>query len=122
MAHITPPSSSGSSGDSSWTAPILTNSWANYGSGLPDAGYRKDGAGFVHFQGLVKSGSNNAAIFTLPSGYRPAANLIVYSGGNQGGTEQLVRLNIGTDGTVKVDSHTNVSDYVSLHVPSFIGT
>jgi hypothetical protein len=61
-----------SGGDSTWTAPTLTNSWVNYGGAQEPAGYRKDASGFVHLRGFIKNGSVSAAAFTLPAGYRPA--------------------------------------------------
>lgn len=56
------------------TAPTLLNGWLDYGSAFQTAGYYKDGLGIVHLTGVVKSGTAGATIFTLPSGYRPAAN------------------------------------------------
>lgn len=55
-------------------APTLLNSWVNYGGTYATAGYWKDAEGIVHLHGLVKSGTIGAAIFTLPAGYRPAAD------------------------------------------------
>ena len=53
------------------------NSWVNFGSTTSDyanAAYYKDQYGFVHLQGMVKSGTigSSSPIFTLPSGYRPS--------------------------------------------------
>ena len=56
-----------------WTAPTFLNSWINNGSGYNNAGFYKDEFGIVHLRGLVKSGTMQASIFTLPTGYRPAA-------------------------------------------------
>lgn len=56
----------------SWIVPTPTNSWVNYDGTFNQLGYMKDPSGFVHLRGLVKNGSSgNAAIFTLPVGYRP---------------------------------------------------
>lgn len=52
-------------------APAFQNSWANYGDGWHWAAFYKDPVGVVRLRGLVKSGTVNTAIFTLPSGYRP---------------------------------------------------
>lgn len=57
--------------DEGWIAPSLLNSWVNYGGAFETAGYRKDASGYVHLKGLVKSGTANTIIFTLPAGYRP---------------------------------------------------
>ncbi|MFC1783955.1 hypothetical protein ACFL02_10320, partial [Planctomycetota bacterium] len=54
-----------------WQPPVFENSWVNLGSGFNPAGYFKDSMGVVHLRGVVKDGTINYAIFTLPSGYRP---------------------------------------------------
>jgi len=60
-----------------WTAPTLTASWANAAGGYQTAGYCKDGAGFVHVRGVLKSvvgyawPSTNTLLFTLPPNFRP---------------------------------------------------
>lgn len=59
----------------SWNVPTLINGWVNYGAGLSTARYTKDAAGRVQVTGSVKDGPNYAAIFVLPSGYRPTNNL-----------------------------------------------
>lgn len=56
-----------------WAAPVLLNSWANYGGAYSDAGYYRDAAGVVHLQGAIRNGTVGAASFTLPAGFRPAA-------------------------------------------------
>ena len=71
-------------GDSSWTAPTLLNSWVNYGGAWDTAGYRKDGQGVVYLKGLVKSGTTSANLFVLPSGYRPASQLLMHGRGTTG--------------------------------------
>jgi hypothetical protein len=63
---------SGSLNVEAWIAPTFQNSWVNYGSGYETAGYYKDKQGVIHLKGLVKNGTLNAAIFTLPAGYRPS--------------------------------------------------
>lgn len=50
--------------------PAFQNSWVNFGPGYVTAAFLKDGLGFVHLKGLVKSGVA-AVIFTLPTGCRP---------------------------------------------------
>lgn len=51
--------------------PAFQNSWVNYGSGYGDAAFRKRPDGVVELAGMVKSGTANGVIFTLPAGYRP---------------------------------------------------
>lgn len=67
--------------------PGFLNGWVNYGGEWETAGFRKDANGYVHIKGLVKAGTINAAVFTLPPGYRPAAgvHLMSFSGAAPGG-------------------------------------
>jgi hypothetical protein len=62
------------------TAPSLVNDWTDTGGGNAVAGYWKDALGIVHIQGMITGGSTSTA-FTLPSGYRPPAN-VSFQGGN----------------------------------------
>lgn len=62
-------------GGGAFTAPTLAGSWANSGGSNQTAGYLKDPMGFVHLRGCVKSGSGT--IFTLPTGYRPSADILL---------------------------------------------
>lgn len=78
-----------------WTSPTLLNSWVYYGSWSP-VGYYKDQMGIVHLRGLVKSGTINAAIFTLPTGYRPAADAI-FAGSS---IDAYCRINVSNAGNV----------------------
>jgi len=75
-----------------WTAPTLLNSWVDFGSGFQGARYRITKEGIVMIQGLVKNGTAaNADIFTLPAGYRPAAQLILPARSSAGASE--IRIN-----------------------------
>ncbi len=93
--------------DSGWQTPTLTGSWANYGSGKQNAQYRKQGDK-VTLRGLVKSGSGT--IFTLPVGYRPAAELDFVTTA----TAAFGQLNITTGGVVSLAVGTNT--YVSINL------
>jgi hypothetical protein len=88
----------------SWTAPTLTNSWVDYGSGLSTTGYYKDKNNIVHLRGVVKSGTVGQPIFTLPVGFRPAFTLIVPCVSNG----VLGVASVGADGTVNPSSGSNV--------------
>lgn len=83
-----------------WTAPTLSGSWANYGTvssvAYAEAGYWKDATGIVHLDGVIKSGTIGTAAFTLPDGYRPAADVLRLCASN----DALGRVDIKTDGTV----------------------
>jgi hypothetical protein len=91
------------------SAPAFQNSWVNYGAGYQTAAFYKDLFGVVHFKGLVKSGTVGAAIFTLPSGYRPIAETIFVA--NAAGAFGDLRvsavgnvwLNAGTNGYLSID-------------------
>lgn len=54
--------------------PAFQNSWVNYGSVYNICAFRKDAMGFVHLEGLAKSGTAtyDLPFFTLPVGYRPS--------------------------------------------------
>ena len=62
--------------------PAFENSWANYGGAYAEAGFRRDAEGWVYAQGLVKSGTKHATVFTLPEGYRPGRETFVTSLGH----------------------------------------
>jgi len=95
-------------GDANWTAPTFQNSWVNYGDIYETAGYIKDALGFVHIRGLVKSGTANTTIFTLPVGYRPNKSEIFTVMANQA----ICRLEVSANGTVAHSVGTNA--WVSL--------
>ncbi len=80
-----------------WIAPTLLNSWVNFGVGLSPAGYMKDSLGFVHLRGTVKDGNDNANIFVLPAGYRPAYQMLF--GINIAGSTHG-RVDVKADGSV----------------------
>jgi hypothetical protein len=52
------------------TVTSFENSWVSLESSYVP-GYCKDGMGFVHLRGIVKDGTINTVVFTLPVGYRP---------------------------------------------------
>lgn len=58
-----------------FTTPSLGNSWVNFGGSYATAAYYKDGLGRVYLRGTIKDGSIPGVVFTLPAGYRPAAQL-----------------------------------------------
>jgi len=59
-------------------APAFVNSFANYspaqGAGWQQLRFRKELGDICRMEGLVQGGASGATIFTLPLGYRPAAN------------------------------------------------
>jgi hypothetical protein len=69
-------------GDSVWHnvgdpgEPAFQNSWVNFAFDWQGARFRKLPTNVVEVQGLVRSGTINVPIFTLPVGYRPGNSLI----------------------------------------------
>ena len=58
--------------------PPFQNSWVAFGSTFAPPRFYKDATGCVVLEGLAKSGTLNAAMFTLPVGYRPGVNEHIY--------------------------------------------
>lgn len=65
------------------SAAPFTNSWANFGSGNATAAYRLQG-NIVRLRGGIQSGASGTSPFTLPTGFRPLAQIgfspLVYTG------------------------------------------
>lgn len=72
------PTITGAIPQEAWIAPTLLNGWVNFESSYQTARYMKDSMGFVHVQGLIRSGTTSAgtALLTLPIGFRPSQRLI----------------------------------------------
>lgn len=103
----------GSVGVTSWTQPTLLNSWVDFGGAYALAAYRKVGD-VVELRGLIKSGSTNAAAFTLPTGFRPPAELI-YAVATSTGPANIA---VQADGDVFIPTGVSTT-YVSLAGISF---
>lgn len=84
--------------------PQFQNGWQNFGSQYTPAAFYKDNFGIVHLEGLISSGSTNAIIFTLPSGYIPNAITHVSTLANHASANIV----INPDGTVFHDGGSNV--------------
>jgi hypothetical protein len=90
--------------------PAFENSWVNFdAANEATAAFYKDALGIVHLKGVVKSGTVNARMFTLPDGYRPKVpsasgkwRYPVISYGVLG----VVR--VGNDGDVTLNTGSNV--------------
>lgn len=78
--------------------PAFQNGWDNWGNDFSEAGFYKDLHGVVHLKGTVSGGTNDAAAFTLPEGYRPSENLFLPLAG---GGPVAANLQIFTDGSVE---------------------
>lgn len=106
-----------------WTNLSYANSWANYGAPYQIGQYRKVGDE-VQLRGLIRNGTVNTTMFTLPTGFRPPDYLIFpgvsagpatyATGAASTGTAHThsqvtppniaVRVNVNTDGTVVAPS------------------
>jgi hypothetical protein len=84
--------------DSGWVGASLLNSWAQDVNSAT-AAYRIQG-NRVTCRGGVKSGANNTAIFTLPAGFRPAAQLIFGAGALSGATPVAGTILVTANGAV----------------------
>lgn len=98
---VTIPGGSGG-GDTAWTPATLTNGWVNYGSGLPDAAYRKLSSGEVLLRGTIRSGTIGQPAFTLPAGYRPGATGEVAASGGSTSSSILTVVNFKATGAITV--------------------
>ena len=101
-------------GQQAWQAPVLLNSWTNYGGGFSNAAYYKDSLGMVHLRGMVRGGAIGSNAFVLPVGYRPDA--VLYIAGVTSGSAIAI-ISVAPDGVVKFDQGS--SNYVSLDTVHF---
>jgi hypothetical protein len=95
-----------------WIAPTLLNSWAAYGSGHRNPGYRLVGD-IVELRGLVRNGTAAPSIiFNVPAAYRPNAQEIFMQTSNTGSA----RVDILPAGDVTVQAYigTGSNAFVSL--------
>lgn len=83
----------------SWTAPSLTSGWTNFAGEQPIQ-YRKNAQGIVTIRGTGMPGTfgTGATLFTLPVGFRPAAQERFGSPTSPDGTIALIL--VQTDGRV----------------------
>jgi hypothetical protein len=81
--------------------PAFQNSWVHYDQpGGRVAKFRKDPAGMVILEGIIKGGADGTVAFTLPAGYRPDQTHFFAVRGTAGAT--LVSVQVATDGTVSI--------------------
>lgn len=113
-----------------------TGEWSNSGGSFAPAAYTRDLQGSVELRGLVSDGLCfspvrgprwTSAIFALPSGYRPAHELVFTALDNDVHGSHLVRLDVGSDGLVQLyndmatadDAGGTCAQFVSLDGISF---
>lgn len=99
-----------------WITPSsMLNGWADYtGIGFAACQYMKDAVGFVWVKGLVQGGTVPAAVFLLPSGYRPLENRIFVGYSNAGPS----RVDVQSNGYVVIQAGGN--GYSSLDSIMFL--
>jgi len=112
-----------SSSSATWTSIPLSNGWVPYntaGSGYSQPQFTKSADHLVTLRGLIKGGtvSGGTTVGTLPSGARPATNLIFIVSGYNGTTEIPVRFDLLTTGQIVIRS-TIANNYLSLANISF---
>lgn len=92
-----------------WITPTLLNGVTNYAGGLAPVRYYKNEFNTVCLDGISSSVATETIIFTLPVGYRPSKRLYIPTVvGNVFG-----RLEIGTDGSVKLGNGSASTIYIS---------
>ena len=82
---------------SSWAAPSLTNGWAQFDAANRPVGYTRRG-GVVYLRGWIAAGTEAAAAFTLPVGFRPSQDQTF--GVIAGGSATTGRVNVLANGQV----------------------
>ena len=87
------------------TAPTLSANWSNVGGAYQTARYYIDPTGIVYLEGSIKKATAGVAgetIFTLPTGYRPSAQLsfAIDANGVYG------KIDVKADGTVAYQAGT----------------
>ena len=91
--------------------PAFENSWVNFGAPANNAAFFKDGLGFVHLRGVIKSGTVSTTAFTLPVGYRPPASQ--YFASDNGGAH--ARVIVAADGTVVAEPGNSSQKLDTVH-------
>ena len=103
-----------------WQDCTLLNGWTNYSTTYADAGFTRTSAGVVGLRGLIKNGPIDpaASVCTLPVGFRPAQHLIFQVGGYDNGASGAARVDVYSDGTVRVSQ--GQTNWVSLAGITFL--
>lgn len=105
---------------------VFENSWADYSTGYPAAGWAKDAFGFVHLRGAVANPTSAVTtITTLPTGARPSGFMFVEvtSTNGSGGFVTNCSVELFADGTVEAyDDPSNPCNqgFISLEGITFL--
>lgn len=100
-----------------WQTPTFVNSWVNYGAGWAPARYRLNNDR-VEIEGLVKSGTPDSTVFTLPLGFRPVAGNVLFAAAGQQSVQGLMRIDVQPDGQViirNITTGTGAANYAQLN-------
>jgi len=89
-------------------APAFQNSWTNFLLTTSPLCFYKDPQGFVQIRGFIKDGTIPAAVFTLPTGYRPPYDFFAPIFSSSGASQVLGYISISSStGNVKVEGGNN---------------
>lgn len=98
-----------------WIAPEYARGWRRYSQGWEAPGYMKDSLGRVRLRGMIAGpASQNAVMFTLPEGHRPAVARLFTAITHP---DVIGRINVYADGTVRVFRGSGV--WISLESVHF---
>lgn len=101
--------------DHSFIGIAPAGTWVRYDTVFPTSEAYLDKYGVVHVRGLMKSGTANTTLLTLPATWRPGAKLVFPGVGD---TKSDGRIEVNTDGTV-VQAGTPGTGYFSLNTILF---
>jgi hypothetical protein len=82
--HLAPEQVVGAPGE-----PAFGSGWSSESGGFEPIGFYRDDEAVVHLRGVLALGGHSATIFTLPTGYRPAATEMFGATLDSGGTAVL---------------------------------
>ena len=93
-----------------YIAPVLLNSWVNYGGTDAVAGYMLDDFGWVNIKGRIKSGTIGQTAWVMPVGLRPKETLRFTASSN----DLFGEVKVSTDGTIVPTVGSNVSFNIQI--------
>ncbi len=106
-----------------WSNIGLGASWVNYGSTYSTAQYKKGADDIVSLRGLIKSGTatSGTVIATLPTGYRPAKNVIctTITYDSAQASAAGARIDVASDGRIYIREGV-LTNWVSLAGCNFL--
>ena len=107
-----------------WANAGLQNAWTEWGGSTyyPTAAYTKTASGMVMLHGMVKGGTSNTVMFTLPSGLRPQQRLVFVASVGGTATPQAI-INVRPNGEViVVYANATTTEYTSLDNIRFLAS